>query len=63
MTKDGVKIQCQNCLYWGNTFKLFGTGSCGNANNPQYTNLKRKTALTNFNNTCENFWPKGEYRK
>lgn len=57
MTKEGVSITCKNCLYWGNTSKLFNgaMGSCGNAN--------QKQRLTYYFNKCEHFWPKSEYRK
>lgn len=64
MTKDNVKIQCENCMYWGNTKRILGvTGSCGNANHPHYLQGRKTTALTNYNHTCEWFWPKDKYRK
>lgn len=57
MTKEGTKIICKNCLYWGNTKKIYGggLGSCGNAN--------QKQDLTPYFTKCEHFWPKSEYRK
>lgn len=61
MTKEEVPITCENCLYW--TKKYFYIGRCGNANHPHYRKGDKSNALTNRNQTCNDFWPKAEYRK
>lgn len=52
MTKEGVPIRCENCLYW--TKEFAHTGRCGNAN--------RNEKVTNFNYKCSDFWPAHKHR-
>ena len=54
MTKEGTPIKCQTCLYW--TKKLIQVGTCGHANQ------KYGRSTYQFMK-CEDYWPKGEFRK